>query len=125
MKARLLDLPNEQEGARAGTALLAMVAKKNEAQRMARSGDRAVSLQGQVILARDYNLVMPMRLQRLPVEARSAVTDILPVSPVRPKVCLRCGGKVNEQGECISNHFILQKVGMYRKEVRCKAVWRV
>jgi hypothetical protein len=118
-------LSTNEEQARLSANLFALILREKEARRKAMSKDRSISLEGQLALARKFRVILPFRLRRLPVDARGQVTDIMPVSPIRPKVCLRCGGNLDDQGQCVSGRYIMQRVGMYRQEARCKAVWRV
>ena len=91
----------------------------------ARRRDRVVSFEGQMTLAREFRMVMPLRAARLPIPLRGVLSDVMPIPPARVKRCLRCGGDLSDDGHCTSGRYVWAKVKGRYQNTRCQAVWPV
>jgi hypothetical protein len=105
--------------------LLARWRQRVKALRAARARDRVISFEGQMTLAREFRLVMPLRASRLPIPMRGVLSDVMPIPPARVKRCLRCGGDLSDDGHCTSGRFVWAKVRGRYMDTRCQAVWPV
>jgi len=105
--------------------LLARWKQRVTALRSARARDRVQSFEGQMILAREFHMVMPLRAARLPIALRGVLSDVMPIPPARPKRCLRCGGDLSDDGHCTSGRWVWAKVNGRYMDTRCQAVWPI
>lgn len=90
--------------------------------RAARSKNRMESFRGQMILARDFKMVMPLLAARLPRSLRDVLSDVRPIPPARPKRCLQCDGHRDPSRRCVSRECPYEKVDGRYQETRCQAV---
>ncbi len=103
--------------------LLARWKARVAALRAARARDKVESFEGQMTLAREFKMVMPLRAARLPIPLRGVLSDVMPIPPARVKRCLRCGGDLSDDGHCTSGRWVWARVNGRYQDTRCKAVW--
>ncbi len=105
--------------------LLARWKARVAALRAARARDKVESFEGQMTLAREFKMVMPLRAARLPIPLRGVLSDVMPIPPARVTRCLRCGGDLADDGHCTSGRWVWAKVNGRYQDTRCQAVWPV